>query len=163
MSPDTDLEAFCAFYDKLDKSCTKNLYKIYTQDVSFADPLHRIDGLAALEAYFAALYENVTACRFDFHERQRLGDVAFVTWTMTLAHHRLAGGKEITVEGASRLVFAGDGSGRVCEHRDYFDAGALLYERLPLLGPLIRWLKRRAAGGGEAATRNRHRKETAGP
>ncbi len=143
---DADLEAFCAFYNTLDKSCTKNLYKIYTPDVSFADPLHRVDGLAALEQDFAALYENVTACRFTFHERQRQGDLAFVTWTMHLAHRRLAGGRAFDVEGASRLVFAADGSGRVKEHRDYFDAGALLYERLPLLGPAIRWLKRRAGG-----------------
>ncbi|MFG6139399.1 MULTISPECIES: nuclear transport factor 2 family protein [unclassified Halomonas] len=146
MSPDPDLEAFCAFYNKLDNSCTKNLYKIYTPDIAFTDPLHRIDGLPALEAYFAALYENVTACRFTFHERQRHGDIAFVTWTMHLAHRRLAGGRDITVEGASRLVFADDGSGRVSEHRDYFDAGELLYERLPLLGTVIRWLKRRAGG-----------------
>jgi hypothetical protein len=30
-------------------------------------------------------------------------------------------------------------------HRDYFDAGALLYEHLPVLGTLIGWLKRRLA------------------
>ena len=30
-------------------------------------------------------------------------------------------------------------------HRDYFDAGALLYEHLPLLGRTIGWLKRRLA------------------
>ena len=34
---------------------------------------------------------------------------------------------------------------RVYRHRDYFDAGALLYEHLPLLGSVIAWLKRRLA------------------
>ncbi|QHF41154.1 transcriptional regulator [Pseudomonas sp. S34] len=28
-------------------------------------------------------------------------------------------------------------------HRDYFDAGALLYEHLPVLSRAIAWLKRR--------------------
>ncbi|ATJ84384.1 nuclear transport factor 2 family protein [Halomonas beimenensis] len=144
MTQDAHLEAFCAFYNKLDKSCTKNLYKIYTQDVAFEDPLHRIEGLDALEDYFSSLYENVTRCRFRFHQRQRLGEQAFVTWTMHVAHPRLARGREIAVEGCSRLAFAGDGSGRVHEHRDYFDAGALLYEQLPLIGPTIRLIKRRA-------------------
>lgn len=144
MSQDPALEAFCAFYNKLDKTCTENLYKVYTPDVAFEDPLHRIDGLPALEAYFAALYENVTACRFDFHDRQRHGDLAFVTWTMRLRHPRLARGHEIAVEGCSRLLFADDASGRVCQHRDHFDAGALLYEHLPLIGPAIRLIKRRA-------------------
>lgn len=146
MPRDAQLEAFCAFYNKLDKTCTKNLYEIYTEDVRFEDPLHRISGLPALEAYFTALYENVTACRFDFHDRRRQDDIAFVTWTMRLSHPRLARGAEVAVEGCSRLVFAADESGRVSAHRDYFDAGALLYERLPLLGPVIRRIKRLAGG-----------------
>ncbi|MDN3557187.1 nuclear transport factor 2 family protein [Halomonas maura] len=144
MSRDPSLEAFCAFYNKLDKTCTEKLYKLYTQDVEFVDPLHRIDGLPALEAYFQALYENVTACRFDFHDRLRQGDHAFVTWTLHLTHPRLAGGQAIAVPGCSRLTFAADGSGRVCRHRDYFDAGALLYEHLPVIGRLIGVIKRRA-------------------
>ena len=34
---------------------------------------------------------------------------------------------------------------RVHFHQDYFDAGALLYEHLPLMGGAIRWLKGRLA------------------
>ncbi|MGE4534198.1 nuclear transport factor 2 family protein [Halomonas sp.] len=143
MPVDPQLEAFCAFFNKLDKSCTNKLYEFYTHDVVFEDPLHRIEGSEALERYFATLYSNVTACRFDFHERQRCGREAFATWTLHLAHPRLAGGREYAVEGCSRLTFADDDSGRVARHRDYFDAGALLYERLPLLGGAIRLLKRR--------------------
>ncbi|MFP4137878.1 MAG: nuclear transport factor 2 family protein [Halomonas sp.] len=143
MQQDPELEAFCAFFNKLDKSCTKDLYEFYTHDVVFQDPLHRIEGAEALERYFTALYSNVTACRFIFHERQRSSREAFVTWTMRLAHPRLAGGREYEVEGCSHLTFAANDSGRVARHRDYFDAGALLYERLPLLGGTIRLLKRR--------------------
>ncbi|WP_302139658.1 nuclear transport factor 2 family protein [Halomonas alkalicola] len=141
---DQRLEAFCAFFNKLDKSCTKDLYEFYTPDVLFIDPLHRIEGARALERYFATLYENVTACRFDFHERQRSGDQAFATWTMHLTHPRLDGGREIRVSGCSHLTFAADG--RVARHQDYFDAGAMLYERLPLLGGAIRLVKRRLDG-----------------
>jgi hypothetical protein len=144
MHNDPNLAAFCAFYNKLDNTCTEKLYKVYTPDIEFHDPIHRLSGLAALERYFNGLYENVTACHFEFHDQQRHADLAFVTWTMHLMHPRLAGGRQISVEGCSRLTFAADGSGRVCRHRDYFDAGELLYERLPLLGPVIRRIKRAA-------------------
>lgn len=144
MHRDRDLEAFCAFFNKLDSTCTENLYNVYTEDVTFQDPLHRIEGLMELESYFAALYAQVTTCRFHFHHRQRLNDTAFVTWTMYLVHPSLARGGEVTVEGCSQLVFAGDGSGRVRRHRDYFDVGELLYERLPLLGSVVKWIKQRA-------------------
>ena len=45
-------------------------------------------------------------------------------------------------------VLAGDlipADGKVERHRDYFDAGALLYQHVPLLGSAIRWLQRRLA------------------
>ncbi len=32
---------------------------------------------------------------------------------------------------------------KVYRHRDYFDAGAMLYEHLPVLGRVVSWLKRR--------------------
>ena len=46
--------------------------------------------------------------------------------------------------GASHLVF--DAQGLVVLHRDYWDAAEELYEKLPLVGSLMRWLKRRANG-----------------
>jgi hypothetical protein len=44
--------------------------------------------------------------------------------------------------GASHLVFSDQGL--VTLHRDYWDAAEELYEKLPLVGGLMRWLKRRA-------------------
>ena len=35
--------------------------------------------------------------------------------------------------------------GRIARHRDYWDAAGELYEKLPLLGTLMRWLRRRIA------------------
>lgn len=137
------LEAFCAFFNKLDNTCTEKLYEVYTENIIFSDPLHHIKGREALALYFSAMYENVEQCQFRYHVRQLQGQQAFVTWTMTFIHQRLAGGKPVEVEGCSALTFADDG--RVERHRDYFDAGAMLYEHLPLMGSAIRWLKKRLA------------------
>ena len=46
------------------------------------------------------------------------------------------------MRGASHLRFAPDG--RVADHRDYWDAAEELYEKLPVVGGVMRWLKRRA-------------------
>ena len=45
--------------------------------------------------------------------------------------------------GASHIQLAADG--RVAYHRDYWDAAEELYEKLPVLGILMQWLKRQAA------------------
>ena len=44
------------------------------------------------------------------------------------------------IEGSTHLVFGADG--RVVEHRDYWDAAEQLYEKLPLIGGVLRLLKR---------------------
>ena len=90
--------------------------------------------------YFAELYANVEALRFEFHGFDQVADgEGYLRWTMYYRHPRLRGGAEITVEGCSHLLWRE----RVYRHRDYFDAGALLYEHLPVMGCAIRWLKGR--------------------
>ena len=46
------------------------------------------------------------------------------------------------IHGTSHIRFAADG--RVQYHRDYWDAAGELYEQLPLVGLLMRFLKKRA-------------------
>lgn len=140
MSQDTALGTFCHVFEKLDKSCTESLKNLYTDDIAFTDPLHHIEGREVLMRYYADMLANVQACRFEVTHRQREGDDAFVAWTLHLTHPRLARGRPLRIAGCSQLTFRGD---RVCRHRDYFDAGAMLYEHLPLLGAVIRWLKQR--------------------
>jgi steroid delta-isomerase len=50
---------------------------------------------------------------------------------------------EQVIPGASHIRFAADG--RVVYHRDYWHAAEELYEKLPVLGILMRWLKCQAA------------------
>ncbi|NDH57873.1 MAG: nuclear transport factor 2 family protein, partial [Betaproteobacteria bacterium] len=37
--------------------------------------------------------------------------------------------------------------GKIAEHRDYWDAAEELYEKIPLLRWLMRWLRRKIASG----------------
>ena len=68
---------------------------------------------------------------------------AMLVWDL---RYRAKGGRSARTErihGASHLKFAGDG--RIAYHRDYWDAAGELYERLPVVGALMRFLKRRIA------------------
>ena len=139
----TAAERFAEGFAALNKDNLEQLAELYHDDMVFTDPLHTIQGLAAMRDYCANLYANVRHIDFTFHHCQQLSDTeAVLRWTMTFQHPRLQRGKPIAVEGCSFVQFRGD---KVYRHRDYFDAGALLYEHLPLLGRLIAWLKRRLA------------------
>lgn len=136
MSTPDPVAAFQALYQRLDRDNLDLLDTVYHPDVEFEDPLHRIHGLAELREYFRRLYANVESIGFVFHDRFASADAAMMTWTMELRHRRLG---EVSLPGASHIRY-----GRlITAHRDYFDAGAMLYERLPVLGPLVRAVRRR--------------------
>ncbi len=135
------VERFKRLYHSLTKDNRDLVEEVYADELHFEDPFHAIDGLKPFRNYLARLYAGVTSCRFSFHDEAVQGNVAILMWTMELRHRRLNHGRLIVVPGASCLRSHAD---RVVYHRDYLDAGALLYEQLPLLGSVIRAVKRQA-------------------
>lgn len=127
---------FKRVFARLTPDAVMPLAEVYATDVVFEDPLHRVEGLPALAAYFARLNARVESAEFAFGT-QVVGDGgAALTWTMTVRTRRPR--QVIVVPGVSVLRF-GD---RVTHQRDYFDVGAMLYERLPVLGWVLRRFKR---------------------
>ncbi|MFI8482931.1 nuclear transport factor 2 family protein [Pseudomonas sp. NPDC078700] len=137
------LRNFARDFATLNKHNLDRLKGLYSADAVFQDPLHKIHGLQNIERYFAQLYENVSDLNFDFHGFDQVANgEGYLLWTMSYRHPRLAGGNLIYVDGCSHLLW----NSKVYQHRDYFDAGSLLYEHLPVMGRVITWLKGRLAG-----------------
>jgi hypothetical protein len=67
------------------------------------------------------------------------GGSAMLSWVMHMRHARLKPNETLALPGASVIRFRE----RVHYHRDYFDAGALIYERLPVVGGLVRAIRAR--------------------
>jgi hypothetical protein len=134
------LRRFARQFAALDKDHLQHLDALYTDDVHYTDPLHEVQGLGQLHDYFAELYAGVSELRVDFHGFDQIAEgEGYLRWVMSYRHPRLADGQLIRVDGCSHLLWRD----KVYRHRDYFDAGALLYEHLPALGRAIAWLKRR--------------------
>ncbi len=144
--PDDDprVARIVALYEALSPAQLPALGTIYTDDARFKDPFNEVQGLPAIRRIFEHMYETLDGPRFVIHERVLQGAHCFLTWDFVF---RLQSGSRgtITVRGASHLVLAADG--RIAEHRDYWDVAEELYEKIPLLGGLMRWLKKRASSG----------------
>ncbi|MBN8238202.1 nuclear transport factor 2 family protein [Marinobacter hydrocarbonoclasticus] len=135
------LDRFCSLYNTLDRGNLNKLQQVYGEDIEFQDPFGRVHGLDQLTEYMASAYGNVIRCRFRFQEPVIQECWCSLPWVMELQHKRVRGGKPVFVEGISHLEIR---DGKVRYHRDYFDAGQLLYENLPVLGRMIRWVKEQA-------------------
>lgn len=137
----TQLSTFRAFYEQLQSSSLSQLSSVYSEDIMFIDPVAEHHGLDALRTYFDRLLVNCQECRFTIHDCLLQGQQGFVTWTMAFRHPKVNKGKMLYVDGCSELVL--NSEQKICMQRDYYDLGAMLYQHLPLLGPLINWLKKR--------------------
>lgn len=137
------LQDFAERFSRLNAQTLSQLDALYHPQVQFRDPLHEINGLDNLHRYFEQLYSNVTQLAFEFSRYDQVAEgKGYLTWTMSYRHPRLASGRRIDVEGCSQIFWQDQ---LVYSHRDYFDAGALLYEHLPVMGRMIHWLKGRLA------------------
>jgi steroid Delta-isomerase len=139
MADDPRVARIVALYETLSPAALPQLATIYTEGARFKDPFNEVQGVPAIRAIFEHMYRTLDGPRFVVHERVLQGEHCFLTWDFVFRLKR--GGELITVRGASHLQLAADG--RIAVHRDYWDVAEELYEKLPLLGALMRWLKRR--------------------
>ena len=133
------LDDLLAWYETLAPDTLDALPLLYDDKARFKDPFNEVQGHAAIRRIFAHMFETTDAPRFVIHERIVQGDQAFVTWTF---HFGLRG-QAYTVVGGSHLRFGADG--RVTDHRDYWDAAEELFQKLPVIGPVVKWLRGRFA------------------
>ncbi len=133
---------FSRFYTGLGLDSLSGLADIYDDGVTFIDPVTSHRGLAALSGYFSRLLAATTACEFTINQMRFSDTDGWVTWTMNFRHPRLNRGEWIAVEGVSVMELR---SNRIVFQRDYYDMGEMVYERVPLLGRLVRKLRERLA------------------
>jgi len=135
------VEKFIQYFEYLDPTSSNDLSDFYDDELIFEDPMHRIEGRKNLVAYFQKLNANLKSGRFTFHTKDVTSHKAYLEWTMEVELKRPSG-KKIVADGISVLTF----DQKITAQRDYFDAGQMFYEGIPLLGGIIRWIKRKIAG-----------------
>ena len=129
------------FFEQLAPADLARLGEIYTDDARFKDPFNEVAGVPAIRGVFEHMFAALDTPRFVVREVIVQGSQCFLTWDFVFRMRRFSRGEQV-IRGGSHLQLAPDG--RIALHRDYWDAAEELYEKLPLLGGLMRWLKRRA-------------------
>lgn len=139
--PDPRVARAIAAFEGLTPAALATLDTLYATDARFKDPFNEVQGVPAIAAVFRHMYDALDEPRFVVHDAVAEGDQVFLTWDFLFRFRRFTPELQ-TVRGASQLRFAPDG--RIAMHRDWWDVAEELYEKLPAVGALMRWLKRRA-------------------
>lgn len=138
---ENQLDSFIRIYQALNQDRVKSLEQIYHPDIQFSDPLHQLNGIEPLKLYLGQMYQNTLSCDFKIISKQLIGNEAYLSWVMTYRHKKIGSGKAIEVNGVSHLKFE---QAKVIYHRDYFDLSQMLFDHLPVIGRLTRYIKKKA-------------------
>jgi steroid Delta-isomerase len=130
------------FFQSLQPNAVHHMGVYYTNDAYFKDPFNEVRGLDQVQRIFSHMYVALDNPHFVVTDRVVQGAQCFLIWDFKFRFKRFDTATEQTVRGTSHLRFAGDG--RIHYHRDYWDAAEELYEKLPIVGSVMRWLKKRA-------------------
>ena len=137
------LTRFASFFSSFASDRVERLLPgTYAPDVYFNDTLKAVRGSEALSHYLQESAKAVDDCRVQIEDNTRTAAGEYlVRWRMMIRFKRLRRGVDTWTVGVSHLRFAADG--RVAYHQDYWNAADGVYEHIPLLGGLIRAIKRR--------------------
>lgn len=131
-----------AYFETLTPHSVAELGTLYDGQARFKDPFNEVQGVAAIRPIFEHMFVALQAPRFVITAQVLQGSQCFLTWEFRFRFRNFQRDTEQTIRGASHLLLSEQGL--ITLHRDYWDAAEELYEKLPLVGRLMRWLKERA-------------------
>ena len=135
------LQRLVSYFENLSPQSVAQVASVYAPDARFKDPFNDVTGVPAIQDIFAHMFVALTNPRFVITKQVLQGDDCFLTWEFRFAFKSHQPDTEQVILGATHVVFSS--AGLVYLHCDYWDAAQELYEKLPLVGALMRWLKNR--------------------
>ncbi len=140
---ETAIAAYVRYFETLKPESVNDLRALAAPDMRFRDPFNDVTGVERVIAIMRDMFETADNPRFAVTDRAVSGSVLYLRWEFRFRPRRLGGDGDWLITGMSEVHF--DETDRVVAHLDHWDAGSQFYARLPLLGGVIRFLRRRLA------------------
>ena len=126
------------WFEALSPESLATIGEVYDEQSLFRDPFNDIQGIEKIRTIFQHMFDALEAPRFKVTRIIEQGLESFMIWDFTF----VLKGNQYQIAGCTHFVLD-PVSLRVTLHRDYWDAAQELYEKLPLLGWLMRGLRRK--------------------
>jgi steroid delta-isomerase len=131
------LEDYAALFAQLTPVRLTEFEQVFAPDARFKDPFNDVRGVAAIRQVFEHMYATVDDPRFVVLDQACEERIGYLHWQFLFR----SGKHQRRIHGMSRVVF--DSGGLVVEHIDFWDPAEQLYEAIPVLGSIMRWLRGR--------------------
>lgn len=135
------VDRIVGYFESMSPDGLDRLAQVYAEDASFKDPFNEVTGLPAIRRIYEHMYEALIEPRFRIVNRIVDGSQAMFEWDFEFRIRSWKPHETWTVHGTTHLRFGPDG--RIVYHRDYWDTAEELYAKLPVIGVLMRFLRRK--------------------
>ena len=115
------------------------LRKTYAKDAYFNDTLREFRDVDSIEAYLIKTAQNVDTCTVEFLDQASSGGEYYFRWLMKIRFKKFRKGEEQDSIGITHIRF--NKEGLVVFHQDYWDAAGNFFEKVPVVGWMIRRIK----------------------
>lgn len=137
------LQEYIRYYESMTPESVEELIGLATKDIHFRDPFNDLRGVEKVIEVMHDMFRDTIDPQFKIIESFEKGETALLKWEMTFIPKKMSASEPWFVVGFSELKF--NEEGKVYSHIDYWDAATYFYERIPLIGFLIRLVKKRLA------------------
>jgi hypothetical protein len=110
---------------------------IYASDAVFSDPFNHLNGLTSVRAVYQHMFDTLEHPRFVVTTTVSNEHQAFMTWDFLFKCR----GQAQKISGCTQFEL--NDQGLIVLHRDYWDAAQQVYEKVPVLGSILRMMRRK--------------------
>ncbi|MDX1736924.1 MAG: nuclear transport factor 2 family protein [Alphaproteobacteria bacterium] len=139
------IKAYIDLFENLDIDRINKMENFVEPNVTFIDPFNHLTDLNALKRLLSKTLSDVQNPKFKVLAAVQLTEFESQnTATYCLKWHFSGHINKVglwEVEGISEIKLSQ--SEKICWHKDYWDASEHFYMKIPLLGTLIRFIRRR--------------------
>ncbi|WP_171021918.1 nuclear transport factor 2 family protein [Cohaesibacter sp. CAU 1516] len=133
---------YAHYFETLTLDRAGDIAALLSEDVHFIDPFNDVRGRDQVVRLVEKMFEDVEDPRFDILDLAWTDELCLMRWDF-YCNVKVIGAWH--VRGMTELQF--NEEGLICAHYDYWDSGRHFYGRLPVIGPLLRFLTRKARLG----------------
>lgn len=140
MKIDSTVKTYADFFESISQETPFEAYEeLFDEKVYFEDPFQKVIGLSKVYNIFQHMFKTLHDPRFIVDEIVCDDQCAYLRWTFSYQRNPKYKIEKFT--GVSRVQFLE--TGKVLSHVDYWDAAENIYEKVPLLGSILRLIKKR--------------------
>jgi hypothetical protein len=129
------IQEYAQLFERMTPESLGRFDQVFTHDALFKDPFNEVRGVDAIRNIFEHMYRVCERPRFKVNSITRVGNTAWLHWIFDCTVRK----RTVSITGASMVVLSD--AGRVSKHLDYWDAAGQVYEKLPLIGWLLKKLR----------------------